>query len=83
MYNGQWQGRNKQGLGVYRYPGGARYEGEWRNNSKEGRGVYTFPKVNFPAARDATYAHTTDEWCVTLTQILMVDVVSTVDAKGA
>ena len=46
MYNGQWQGKNKQGLGVYRYPGGARYEGEWRNNFKEGRGVYTFPKVN-------------------------------------
>lgn len=50
VYNGQWQGRNKQGLGVYRYPQGARYEGEWRNNSKEGRGVYTFPKVNFPTA---------------------------------
>ena len=50
MYNGQWQGKNKQGLGVYRYPGGARYEGEWRNNFKEGRGVYTFPKVSAAAA---------------------------------
>ena len=46
VYNGQWQGRNKQGLGSYQYPGGARYAGEWRNNYKEGRGVYTFPKVN-------------------------------------
>ena len=45
VYNGQWQGRNKQGLGSYLYPGGAKYEGEWRNNCKEGRGVYTFPKV--------------------------------------
>lgn len=45
MYNGQWQGRSKQGLGVYRYSGGAKYEGEWRGNLKEGRGVYTFPKV--------------------------------------
>ncbi|KAL0050422.1 hypothetical protein WJX82_010955 [Trebouxia sp. C0006] len=44
VYNGQWQGKNKQGLGSYLYPGGAKYEGEWRNNSKEGRGVYTFPK---------------------------------------
>ena len=50
VYNGQWQGKNKQGLGVYRYPGGARYEGEWRSNFKEGRGVYTFPKVTSPAA---------------------------------
>jgi len=46
VYNGQWQGKNKQGLGSYLYPGGAKYEGEWRNNSKEGRGVYTFPKVS-------------------------------------
>ncbi|KAA6429169.1 MAG: hypothetical protein FRX49_00565, partial [Trebouxia sp. A1-2] len=44
VYNGQWQGKNKQGLGSYLYPGGAKYEGEWRNNCKEGRGVYTFPK---------------------------------------
>ncbi|DBA94706.1 TPA: hypothetical protein ACH3X1_002264 [Trebouxia sp. C0004] len=44
VYNGQWQGKNKQGLGSYQYPGGAKYEGEWRNNCKEGRGVYTFPK---------------------------------------
>ena len=46
LYNGQWQGRNKQGLGVYRYSGGAQYEGEWIGNVKEGRGVYTFPKVS-------------------------------------
>lgn len=46
VYNGQWQGRNKQGLGAYRYPKGAKYEGEWRNNYKEGRGVYTFPQVS-------------------------------------
>ena len=46
VYNGQWQGRNKQGLGVYQYPTGARYEGEWRNGLKEGRGVYKFPKVH-------------------------------------
>ena len=65
---------------MYRYPGGARYEGEWRNNSKEGRGVYTFPKVNFPAAR-IPHTHTTDEWCVTFTHVLMVDVVSAVDAR--
>lgn len=45
VYNGQWQGRNKQGLGTYQYPEGAKYKGEWRNNYKEGRGVYTFPKV--------------------------------------
>ena len=46
IYNGQWQGITKQGLGVYRYPGGAKYEGEWRNNFKEGRGIYSFPKVS-------------------------------------
>ena len=46
VYNGQWQGRNKQGLGTYVYPGGAKYQGEWRDNYKEGRGVYTFPKVS-------------------------------------
>ena len=45
MYNGQWQGRKKQGLGSYHYPGGAKYQGEWRNNAKEGRGVYLFPKA--------------------------------------
>ncbi|DBA73584.1 TPA: hypothetical protein ACH3X1_011227 [Trebouxia sp. C0004] len=44
VYNGQWQGKNKQGLGSYQYPGGAKYEGEWRNNCKEYRDVYTFPK---------------------------------------
>lgn len=53
MYNGQWQGKDKQGLGVYRYPGGGRYEGEWRNNLKEGRGVYTFPKVTAAEAAAA------------------------------
>lgn len=58
VYNGQWQGRNKQGLGVYRYPGGARYEGEWRNNAKEGRGVYTFLKVTSPAAVSTAQAAT-------------------------
>jgi len=35
---------SKQGLGVYRYPSGARYEGQWHAGLKSGRGVYVFPK---------------------------------------
>ncbi|KAK9824667.1 hypothetical protein WJX72_012186 [[Myrmecia] bisecta] len=43
VYRGQWRGRSKQGLGVYKYPSGARYLGEWLNNQKHGRGVYAYP----------------------------------------
>lgn len=44
VYQGEWRGTNKEGLGVYTYPSGAKYEGEWRDNVKQGRGIYYFPK---------------------------------------
>lgn len=40
IYDGEWEGGDKEGRGVYRYPSGAVYEGEWRNGRKEGRGCH-------------------------------------------
>lgn len=44
-YRGQWQGLQKEGFGVYKYPNGSIYQGEWKKNLKSGRGTYSFPKV--------------------------------------
>ena len=42
VYDGEWSGHKKVGLGVYKYPSGASYEGWWAANAKHGRGVYRY-----------------------------------------
>lgn len=42
VYDGEWSGHEKVGLGVYKYPSGATYEGWWAANVKHGRGVYRY-----------------------------------------
>lgn len=41
---GEWAGKNKAGVGSYKWPSGARYEGQWSNNTKQGYGIYSYPK---------------------------------------
>jgi MORN repeat len=43
VYDGEWAGAEKAGLGVYKYPSGARFEGRWSANVKHGWGVYHYP----------------------------------------
>ena len=40
-YDGEWDGNNRHGYGVWVRPDGMRYEGEWKNNQPGGQGTLT------------------------------------------
>lgn len=42
-YDGEWDGNNRHGFGVWVRPDGTRYEGEWKNNKPSGQGTLTYP----------------------------------------
>ena len=41
-YEGNVQGKQKHGYGVYRYASGDVYEGDWLHDQQNGQGVYHF-----------------------------------------
>ena len=54
---GEWAGKNKAGVGSYKWPSGARYEGQWSNNTKEGYGIYSYPKGGIYKVRHHHHHH--------------------------
>lgn len=39
IYEGEWKGNKRDGVGVYKYKNGNIYMGEWKNNQRHGYGI--------------------------------------------
>ena len=40
MYDGEWKGNMRDGVGIQTWPDGAKYEGEWKENKAHGKGKF-------------------------------------------
>jgi hypothetical protein len=40
VYEGEWKGNMREGVGVQEWPDKARYDGEWKDNKANGKGKF-------------------------------------------
>ena len=63
MYDGDWLGDKKHGVGVYKYSSGAVYEGEYQNDLKHGMCSIDKWKIAYrPRQRNSSMYFLTRSW---------------------